>query len=184
MATELTRTDVVETMRPNLFANTPDILNEYLQVGGPSAFQIRLVPGPAALGVNLRNLRAAVRAMRRHVPWKSGSRKISRLREVPGPVARDLDAPGNLRTFVALINAIRRDNRALHTDRSLRFVPTDNDQVIAYLKTSPDNVNAILTVVNLNPHYTHSGWVRVPVWELSLNHGDQYQVHDLIQRRP
>src|SRR5207237_1063035 len=29
--TELTRTDVSEYMRPNLFANTPDILHEYLQ---------------------------------------------------------------------------------------------------------------------------------------------------------
>ena len=30
-------------MRPNLFANTPDILHEYLQAGGPAAFRIRLV---------------------------------------------------------------------------------------------------------------------------------------------
>ena len=30
-------------MRPNLFANTPDILHEYLQTGGPAAFRIRLV---------------------------------------------------------------------------------------------------------------------------------------------
>ena len=30
-------------MRPNLFANTPDILPEYLQIGGRPAFVIRLV---------------------------------------------------------------------------------------------------------------------------------------------
>ena len=30
-------------MRPNLFANTPDILHEYLQRGGRPAFQARLV---------------------------------------------------------------------------------------------------------------------------------------------
>ena len=41
--TELTRTDVVEYMRPNLFANTPDILHEYLQYGGRPAFMTRLV---------------------------------------------------------------------------------------------------------------------------------------------
>jgi starch synthase (maltosyl-transferring) len=33
--TELTQTEVREYMRPNLFANTPDILPEYLQYGGP-----------------------------------------------------------------------------------------------------------------------------------------------------
>ena len=41
--TELTQTEVREYMRPNLFANTPDILHEYLQAGGPAAFRIRLV---------------------------------------------------------------------------------------------------------------------------------------------
>ena len=30
-------------MRPNFFANTPDILHEYLQHGGPPAFKIRAV---------------------------------------------------------------------------------------------------------------------------------------------
>ena len=29
--------------RPNAFVNTPDILHEYLQVGGPPAFEARLV---------------------------------------------------------------------------------------------------------------------------------------------
>jgi len=41
--TELTKTEVVEYMRPNLFANTPDILHEYLQYGGRPAFMTRLV---------------------------------------------------------------------------------------------------------------------------------------------
>src|SRR5262249_37562335 len=42
-ATELSQTDVREYLRPNFFANTPDILHEYLQHGGRPAFQIRLV---------------------------------------------------------------------------------------------------------------------------------------------
>ncbi len=41
--TELTQTEVREYMRPNLFANTPDILHAYLQRGGRPAFQVRLV---------------------------------------------------------------------------------------------------------------------------------------------
>ena len=32
-----------EYLRPNLFANTPDILHEYLQHGGRPAFQVRLI---------------------------------------------------------------------------------------------------------------------------------------------
>jgi starch synthase (maltosyl-transferring) len=41
--TELTRTEVKEFFRPNLWPNTPDILTEALQVGGRPAFISRLV---------------------------------------------------------------------------------------------------------------------------------------------
>ena len=58
--TELTQTEVRDYMRPNLFANTPDILPEYLQYGGPAAFQIRLVLA-ATLGADLWHLWPAVR---------------------------------------------------------------------------------------------------------------------------
>jgi len=41
--TDLTQTEVREYFRPNLWPNTPDILTEYLQFGGRSAFMARLV---------------------------------------------------------------------------------------------------------------------------------------------
>jgi starch synthase (maltosyl-transferring) len=41
--TELTKTELQEYMRPNFFANTPDILHEYLQTGGRPAFEVRLL---------------------------------------------------------------------------------------------------------------------------------------------
>ncbi len=41
--TELTQTEVREYFRPNLWPNTPDILPEFLQVGGRPAFMIRLI---------------------------------------------------------------------------------------------------------------------------------------------
>ncbi|HET9468301.1 MAG TPA: alpha-1,4-glucan--maltose-1-phosphate maltosyltransferase, partial [Vicinamibacterales bacterium] len=40
---ELTTTEMREYFRPNLFANTPDILHAYLQEGGRPAFQVRLI---------------------------------------------------------------------------------------------------------------------------------------------
>ena len=45
----------------------------------------------------------------------------------------------------------------------LRFYPTDNEQLLFYGKTTPDLANIILVVVNLDPHHTQSGWVRVPL---------------------
>src|SRR4029078_10470712 len=46
---ELTGTEVREYLRPNLFANTPDILHAYLQQGGRPAVHARLLlPATAA----------------------------------------------------------------------------------------------------------------------------------------
>ena len=82
--TELTQTDVREYMRPNLFANTPDILHEYLQHGGRPAFQIRLGAGGDARR-HLRHLQR-LRAVRERA-GQAGQRGVPRLGEVPGPAA-------------------------------------------------------------------------------------------------
>jgi starch synthase (maltosyl-transferring) len=58
-------------MRPNFFANTPDILNEYLQHGGPPAFKSRAVlaatlspPGVSTPGTNCARTSPSGRAVR------------------------------------------------------------------------------------------------------------------------
>ena len=113
-------------------------------------------------------------------PWKPGSEEY--LDSEKYQVRHwDLDAPGNLRAFITRINSIRRDNPALHFDRNLRFLGTDNEQVIAYSKTSPDNAPTWSdVVVNLDPHHTQSAWVRMPIGSSGSDHGEPYQVHDQI----
>ena len=83
--TELTQTDVREYMRPNLFANTPDILHEYLQHGGRPAFQVRLVLA-ATLGATYGIYSGF--ELSENVPVKAGQRGIPRFGEVPDPAAR------------------------------------------------------------------------------------------------
>ena len=78
--TELTRSEVREYLRPNLWPNTPDILTEYLQFGGRPAFMARLVLA-ATLGAQLRHLWAGLRAMRERGA-RTGQRGIPRLGEV------------------------------------------------------------------------------------------------------
>src|SRR5207245_9733876 len=55
--TELTQTEVAEFFRLNLWPNTHDILHEYLQRGGRSAFMARLVLA-ANIGPNYGNFGA------------------------------------------------------------------------------------------------------------------------------
>ncbi|WP_435007091.1 alpha-1,4-glucan--maltose-1-phosphate maltosyltransferase [Tundrisphaera lichenicola] len=176
--TTLTQTELVEYMRPNLFANTPDILHEFLQHGGPPAFQIRLVLA-ATLGSSY-GIYGPPFEQSVGTPWKPGSEEY--LDSEKYQVRHwNLDAPGSHVALITRINQIRRENPALHSNRYLRFIPTDNDRLIAYLKTTPDLSNMTLVVVNLDPYHTQSGWVRVPFWELGIGDpGQVYQVHDLI----
>jgi starch synthase (maltosyl-transferring) len=62
----------------------------------------------------------------------------------------------------------------------LRFHPTDNEQLIAYSKTSEDFSDMMLVIVNLDPRNSQAGWVSVALKELKLGNDEAYQVHDQL----
>ncbi len=175
--TELTKTDVREFFRGSQWPNTPDILTEFLQTGGRPAFIIRLALA-ATLGASYGIYGPAFellegRALRPGSEEYLNSEKYQ-IRQW------DLDAPDNLRELVGLINRIRRENPALQADWSLQFHDTDNEELICYSKQSGDRANTILVVVNLSPHYTHSGFVNLRLDELNVDADHPFQAHDLI----
>ena len=175
--TELTQTAVREYMRPNLFANTPDILPEFLQYGGRAAFQVRLVLAAtlgASYGIYGPPFENCVGQAVRHGSEEYLDSEKYQVRHW------DWDSPSVFREFIGLVNRVRRENPALQYDQRLRFHATDNEQLLFYSKTSPDLANVILVVVNLDPHHTQSGWVRVPVADFGVQPGESYQVHDLV----
>jgi starch synthase (maltosyl-transferring) len=92
----------------------------------------------------------------------------------------EIDRPGSLKDLIAQINRIRRENPALQSDRSLRFLTVDNEQIIAYSKATEDLGNVILVIVNLDPHYKQSGWVELPLDLFRLESHQEYQVQDLV----
>lgn len=174
--TELTQSPVRDYMRPNLFPNTPDILHEYLQVGGRPAFQARLVLA-ATLSASYGIYGPAYELCEgRAVPGSEEYLDSEKYQQRDW----DWDAPHSLREYIARINSIRRDNRALAFNDNLRFIATDNEQLIAYWKATPELTNVILVVVNLDSNYTHSGWLQVPLAELGLEESHPFQVHDLL----
>ncbi|HEY7311307.1 MAG TPA: alpha-1,4-glucan--maltose-1-phosphate maltosyltransferase [Gemmataceae bacterium] len=175
--TELTQTQVREYMRPNLFANTPDILPEYLQYGGRAAFYIRFVLAStlgATYGIYGPPFETCTHRAVRHGSEEYLDSEKYQIQHW------DWNRPNVFREFIARVNAIRRENPALHSNDRLRFYPTDNEQILFYGKSTPDLADVILVVVNLDPHHTQSGWVRVPLAELGLRHDEPYQVHDLL----
>lgn len=177
--TELTQTECAEYMRPNFFANTPDILHEFLQTGGRPAFMSRLVLA-ATLGATY-GIYGPPYEQCIGTPVRHGSEEY--LDSEKYQVRHwEIDAPGSLKGFITRVNAIRRANPALRDTRNLRFFPTDNPQLIAYGKSTADRANQILVIVNLDPHFTQSGWVTLPLWELGLDGQPHsaYRVTDLL----
>jgi starch synthase (maltosyl-transferring) len=175
--TELTRTEVVEFFRPNLWPNTPDILTEYLQTGGRPAFVARLVLA-ATLGASY-GIYGPPFELCEARPREPGSEEY--LHSEKYEIRHwELDRAESLRHLVARVNRIRRENPALQDDRSLAFHSVDTDALIAYSKRTADLSNVILAVVNLDPHHRQAGWVTLPLEALGLSPHEPYQVHDLL----
>jgi starch synthase (maltosyl-transferring) len=175
--TELTQTEVREYFRPSLWPNTPDILTDYLQMGGRPAFMVRLVLA-ATLGANY-GIYGPAFELYENRPKEPGSEEYldSEKYEIKN---WNITSPGSLADFIGRVNRIRRENPGLHGDSSLRFHPTDNDQLICYSKQTEDLSNIIVVVVNLDPNHKHSGWVELPLQILEIDSRQPFQVHDLL----
>jgi starch synthase (maltosyl-transferring) len=175
--TELTQTEVRDFFRPNLWPNTPDILTEYLQLGGRPAFMARLVLA-ATLGANY-GIYGPVFELCENIPREPGSEEY--LNSEKYELRRwQLDQAGNLREFIGRVNAIRHDNEALQSDRNLHFYVVDNKEIVCFSKATDDGSNLILVVVNLDPYHRQSGWVELPLEALGLQTEQPFQVHDLL----
>ena len=174
---ELMQTEVREYFRPNLWPNTPDILPEYLQIGGRAAFMTRFVLA-ATLGANYGIYGPAFELLENH-PREPGSEEYldSEKYEIK---QWNRESADSLKDFIARVNRIRKENPALHSDWSLRFHEIDNEQMICYSKQTEDLDNVIVVVVNLDPHHVQSGWVNIPLQLLRLDPADSYQAHDLL----
>jgi starch synthase (maltosyl-transferring) len=170
--TELTRSESADYLRPNLFVNTPDILTDYLQRGGPAAFRIR-----------------ATLAATMSPSWGmySGFELYERTPREPGSEEyldsekfqyrpRDWSQP-SLGPYVARLNQIRRAHPALHWLRNLRFHLVESPDIIAYSKRDGDD--AVLVVCNLEPHEARESMVHLWLPALGLDwEVGAFEVHD------
>jgi starch synthase (maltosyl-transferring) len=148
-----------EYYRPNFFVNTPDILTEELQVGGPPKFASRLVLA-ATLSPSY-GVYSGFENFER-VPVRPGSEEYDHSEKYEIK-SRSLDGP--LLTLMSRINAIRRDNPALQQLHDIRFLETENDALIAYAKRNGDNT--VICVVTLDQVNAQEGIVVVP-YDLGL----------------
>jgi starch synthase (maltosyl-transferring) len=178
--TELTATGMREYFRPNLFANTPDSLHEYLQTGGRPAFEARLVLA-ATLSSSYGIYSGYELCENRPARPKSEEYLDSEKYQIR---QRDWNGPGNITDLIARVNRIRRDHPALQRNDTLQFCETDNPHIVCYVKTALDSSDVLLVVVNLDPHFMQHGHVHAPFELMGAADGEPFTARDLLTDTP
>ena len=121
-------------MRPNFFANTPDILHEYLVHGGQGAFKIRAVL--AALLSPAWGIYSGFELCE-NIPLRPGSEEYLDSEKYQFR-PRDWDAAQRdglgIAPFITDLNRIRNQHLALHWLRNLRFHHVDRPELICFSK--------------------------------------------------
>ena len=173
--TELTQTGMREYFRGNLFTNTPDILPFHLQEGGRAMFMIR-----AVLAATLSSVYGIYSGFELCENEALPGREEYFESEKYQWKERDWDAPGNIKDWIARVNRIRKENRALQLYDNLRFYRAENDAILCYGKMTAARDNIILVVVNLDPAHSQNSYVHIPLAEFGPMDSDVYQVHDLL----
>lgn len=173
--------------RPNFFVNTPDILTEYLQYGGPAAFKIRATL--AATASPMWGVYAGFELFE-HVARPGAEEYIDN--EKFEYKARDWDGAAQsgrtLAPFITRLNHLRRAHPALQDLQNLTVHHTTDDATVAYSKhkTMPDGTkDTIIVVANVDPHVTREATVILDLAALELEPQDLtaaggFYVDDLI----
>jgi starch synthase (maltosyl-transferring) len=177
--TELTQTGMQDYFRPNLFANTPDILHEFLQKGGLPAFRIRLILA-ATLGASYGIYSSFEIGENR--PAAPGSEEYL-LSEKYQFRHWAFDSRQNIKDLIRQVNTIRKTQRALQFNEGLRFHLTTTDDLIAYSKPTPGGTSRVLTIVSLSPRRPSDGWVCMALADYPVLDGESYVVRDLLTDR-
>ncbi|MFD5456020.1 alpha-1,4-glucan--maltose-1-phosphate maltosyltransferase [Streptomyces olivaceus] len=173
--TELTG-DAASYMRPNFFANTPDILHAYLQHGGRPAFEVR-----AVLAATLSPTWGIYSGYElcENTPLRDGSEEYlnsEKYQLTHRDWTRATREGTTLAPLITRLNTIRRQNPALRRLRGLHFHATDKEEVIAYSKRQ--GPNTVLVVANLDPHHTQEATVSLDMPQLGLDWHESVPVRD------
>jgi len=187
-------------MRPNFFANTPDILHEYLQHGGQAAFKIRAVLASMlspSWGIY------SGYELCESTPLRPGSEEYldsEKYQYRP----RDWDTAARdglgISGYIADLNRIRRSHVALHWLRNLRFHHVDQPELICFSKRlygagtisgrssgqagprageqGGEAADTVLVVVNLDPHQAREATVWLDMPELGMDWHEGFTVKD------
>jgi starch synthase (maltosyl-transferring) len=171
---ELNSQPMIDYFRPNFWANTPDILHDYLQKGGRPAFMVRLLLA-ATLSSNY-GIYGPSFELCIGTPLNEGSEEY--LDSEKYEIVTWQQSSENISALITIINQIRHQHHALQNNSSLRFYPTNNSHIICYSKHNSTYSDIILVVVNLDYQAKQSALITLDLTSLGVNLN--YKMSDLL----
>ncbi len=180
--------ETADFMRPNLFVNTPDILTEYLQFGGPAAFTVRAtIAATAGATWGVYSGFELFESVAR--PGAEEAIDNEKYEYKPRDFAKAEADGRSLALYLGILNRIRADHPALGQLRNIRFHYSDDDSVLVYSKHlegrfieghGPDDHDTILVVANVDPHSVRETTVHLDLPAIDLPEGGTFEVEDLV----
>src|SRR3989440_954624 len=167
----------VDHMRPNFWPNTPDILHETLQHGGPPMFKIRAVLA-SMLSPSWRMY--AGYQLFEHLARPGAEEYLDneKYQLRPRDWAGALAAGRSPAPYPARLNAIRRANPALHWLRNLRFHDVDNGALLCFSKRDADSGNTVLVICSLDSAHAQWGNTTLDMPALGFDWHERFTVRD------
>src|SRR5687768_10270211 len=129
--TELTRSEMRDYFRGNLFTNTPDINPHHLDRGRPM-FVVRTV-----LAATLSSSYGIYSGWELCESARLNEREEYLDSEKYEVRARDWEAPGNIKLLIGELNRLRHERPALRRYENLRFEPVSGERTLFYRKALP-----------------------------------------------
>jgi starch synthase (maltosyl-transferring) len=173
---ELTNPEMRSYFRPNFWPNTPDILTSELVRGGENMHIIRLL-----LAATLCSNYGIYGPVYEFALAKASPGKEEYDNNEKYEIKKwDWNCETRICEIITLVNSIRKENLALQTTWNIQFIETSNEKIICFLKADFKTSNYLIVVINLDPHYTQSAIVKVPVKQLGLLPDASYKVNDLL----
>ncbi len=170
--------------RPNLFVNTPDILTEYLQFGGPAAYRVRA--SLAATASPSWGIYAGYE-LYEHVarPGSEENLDNEKYEYKPRDWAKAQKAGRSLAPYLQRLNLIRAAHPTLRQLRNLDVHWSDDESILVYSKHLAAEHNGgvadtIIVVANLDPHSVRETVVHLDLTRLGLEPRTRFTVVDLI----
>lgn len=177
--------ETADFMRPNLFVNTPDILTEYLQFGGPAAFTVRAtIAATAAPTWGVYSGFELFESVAR--PGAEEAIDNEKYEYKPRDFAAAENEGRSLALYLGILNAIRNAHPALGQLRNIHFHSSDDDAVLVYSKhlegrfTADGTDDTVIVVANVDPHSVRETTVHLDLAAIGLTPGIRFEVEDLV----